>query len=375
MKMVFVSRGHGFGHAARDLKVLREIRRLAPDLEVVLASADSGVDFYRGRGVDVVDLDFPDALDTESDATWKVWRFLYEHADADLVVVDEIMSVPGFVANVLQLPVVLITDWFFVESGYPEGDAMMDGAATVIVPDFAQAHPQQPSVAAPVEFTGPLVERFEHTRSDARRRLGIADDALVWVVALGGRPDRRAALEIQLQVLRVWNARKRPGDVLLLLADAPGPAPARAGDDIRWCGRTGDPDLYYRAADLVVADALGFTPCELVYNGIPTVAVLHPDPSRHVRTGVRDRMALLESSGFLAVCEGASDDDAFQGAVAAVTGGACGTAALPPPLAWGSAVDLAREILGFLPGGDSARADGRDRSQDKELVLDKMGGR
>lgn len=375
MKMVFVSRGHGFGHAARDLKVLREIWRLAPDLEVVLASADSGVDFYRGRGVDVIDLDFPDALDTESDATWKVWRFLHEHADADLVVVDEIMSVPGFVANVLQRPVVLITDWFFVESGYPEGDAMMDSAVTVIVPDFVQAHPQQPSVVAPVEFTGPLVEQFEHTRSDARRRLGIADDALVWVVALGGRPDRRAALEIQLQVLRVWNARKTPDGVLLFLADAPGPVPARAGADIQWCGRTGDPDLYYRAADVVVADALGFTPCELVYNGVPTVAVLHPDPSRHVRTGVRERMALLESSGLLAVREGATDDDAFRDAVATLTAGASGTNAPVPPLAWGSAVDLARKILGFLPGVDPARSDGREGSQNKDLVLDKMGGR
>ncbi len=154
-------------------------------------------------------------------ASWRVWRFLYERADADLVVSDEFLTVPGFCRHVLDVPNVLITDWFFAEYGQRDADSIMDDALEVVVPDFPEAHPVPPATTAPVWFCGPLVDAFAPQRAEARKALGLDEDALVMTVAAGGRPDRIAALRIQLQALQAWSRYAAPTDQLLLLADAP----------------------------------------------------------------------------------------------------------------------------------------------------------
>ncbi|WP_030342154.1 glycosyl transferase [Streptomyces californicus] len=300
MRVNFVSRGHGYGHAARDLRIMAAMRQVNPGIQIRLASAGSGADYYRSRGVEAVDLGFDDADDMSEAASWRVWRFLYERADADLVVSDEFLTVPGFCRHVLDVPNVLITDWFFAEYGQRDADSIMDDALEVVVPDFPEAHPVPPDTTAPVWFCGPLVDAFAPQRADARKALGLDEDALVMTVAAGGRPDRIAALRIQLQALQAWSRYAAPTDQLLLLADPPptrGRAPATP--NVRWVGRTDRPELYYRAADVVLADALGFTGCELVANGVPVIASVTPDPGRAVRAGFAERMDMLERTGLL----------------------------------------------------------------------------
>ena len=345
MRITVMSRGHGFGHAARDLKVVEAIRSTRPDVRVDIASAGSGAEFYRARGIPVTDLGIEDADDTSLEATWRLWRFLHEDAPTDLVLVDEFMTVPGFCRNVLQVPSVLVTDWFHAEIGLPENDALLDDATEVVVPDFPQAHRTPPATTAPVWYSGPLVRSFPEV--DARRELGIAADALVVVVAQGGRPDRRATLETQLRVLRVWNRNARPHDRLLLLADPP---PVRGTPPrtptIRWVGRTDRPELYYRAADVVVADAFGFTVCELVHNGVPALAVVHADPGHHVREGVADRLELLESTGLLLRATLAEDPSHLWRALTRLAAARPGR-----PLtgaAWGDPHEVATRVLGHL---------------------------
>ncbi|CAM5704864.1 hypothetical protein SCALM49S_01964 [Streptomyces californicus] len=221
MRVNFVSRGHGYGHAARDLRIMAAMRQVNPGIQIRLASAGSGADYYRSRGVEAVDLGFDDADDMSEAASWRVWRFLYERADADLVVSDEFLTVPGFCRHVLDVPNVLITDWFFAEYGQRDADSIMDDALEVVVPDFPEAHPVPPATTAPVWFCGPLVDAFAPQRADARKALGLDEDALVMTVAAGGRPDRIAALRIQLQALQAWSRYAAPTDQLLLLADPP----------------------------------------------------------------------------------------------------------------------------------------------------------
>ncbi|WP_329024180.1 glycosyl transferase [Streptomyces sp. NBC_00690] len=300
MRVNFVSRGHGYGHAARDLRIMAAMRRVNPGIQIRLASAGSGADYYRSRGVEAVDLGFDDADDMGEAASWRIWRFLYEHADADLVVSDEFLTVPGFCRNVLDLPNVLITDWFFAELGLPEFDARLDDAREVVVPDFPEAHPLAPATTAPIWYCGPLVDSFTPQRAEARKTLGIDEDALVLTVAAGGRPDRIDALRIQLQALQAWSGHAALGDQLLLMADPP-PTRGRVptAPNIHWVGRSDRPELYYRAADVVLANALGFTSCELVANGVPVVAAVTPDPDQEMRIGFTERMDTLERIGLL----------------------------------------------------------------------------
>ncbi|GIH05753.1 hypothetical protein Rhe02_38200 [Rhizocola hellebori] len=349
MRISFVSRGHGFGHAARDLRIINAIRRLRPDAQISLASAGSGMAYYRSRGVDAEDLGFDDAVDSDYDAGWRVWRFLYQSMPADLVVSDEFLTVPSFCRRVLAIPNVLLTDWFFAELGQPELDVIMDDAVEIVVPDFPQAHPVPLGTTAPVWYCGPIVDNFAAQRDAARAELGLSDDALVLLVAAGGRPDRKAALEIQLQALRAFTAYAGDSDQLLLLADPPPlRKPAPTTPNIRWVGRTDRPDLYYRAADVVLADALGFTGCELVSNGVPVIAAVNPDPGRTIRAGFHERLELLESTGLLMRCT-PSDDPSTLWAMAQKLRGAA-DATHPLRAAWGDADEVAARILSHAGG-------------------------
>lgn len=300
MKICLVTRGHGFGHAARDLRIMNAIRSRMPDVEIAVASAGRGIEYFRDRGEQVTDLGFSDQDDMSDDAAWRTWRYLYRHHDADLVLSDELMSAPGFARRVLEVPNILITDWFFAEFGRPELDALMEPADEVLVADFADAHPTT-APAVPYWFGGPIVERFMVERASARARLKIDGDAFVVVVATGGLTERRAAARVQLQALRAWHERASSSDQLLFLSEPPigMKASAPVERNIAWVGRTPTPEVYYAAADAVIVDALGFTGCELVANGIPVLAAMQLDPGREIQPAVLRRLEMLKGTALL----------------------------------------------------------------------------
>jgi hypothetical protein len=294
-KVVFLTRGHGFGHAARDLLIIEALRRAVPDLDLVLAASGTGAEFYRRRGVPFVELDIPDARDTGEEAGKVVWGFLSSVGDVDLVVVDEVMWALPICRRLLTVPCVLITDWFYSEIGLPDLDRTMNQASAIIVTDFAEAHTGVRDITVPLHFPGPLVKPFDLPHEQARRELGIGEDAFTGVVTLGGMPDRPDARAIADLVVTGWQARSTPTDRLLLLADGAAGDGAAGNGGIEWVGVSDTPERYFRAADVVLADAAGFTVCELTRHGVPTVAVT----SKALSAGVHARLAVLESAGLV----------------------------------------------------------------------------
>lgn len=61
MKILFFSRGRGFGHAIPDIEIAREIIALRPGVEIVFASYSSGAELLRKRNQNVIDLQLPEA--------------------------------------------------------------------------------------------------------------------------------------------------------------------------------------------------------------------------------------------------------------------------------------------------------------------------
>jgi hypothetical protein len=301
-KVVFLTRGHGFGHAARDLQIIESIRASRPDIEVVLASSGTGLRYYRARSVPCEALDIPDHEDMSREAGKRVWQFLKQMGSPDLVVVDEVMWALPICRRLLGVNCVLLTDWFYCDWGLPHLDPFLNQATAIMVPDFQVAHPGLDDITVPKHFTGPLVRRFDVDRQAFRQELGLAQDALAAVVTLGGMPERPAAQAVVDAALRTWSVMASQADRLFVLVDRDPAAGSRQEGSVTWVGITATPERLFGAADVVLADAAGFTVCELARNGIPVVAVASPAMPAMLPTS-RLRVEYLQAVGLVTAAE------------------------------------------------------------------------
>jgi hypothetical protein len=348
-RIVFLCRGHGYGHAARDLAVVTALRALRPDAEVLLASSGTGLDYFRRRSVGCANLGISDEEDQTLDAARRVLRFLGRVGRPDLVVADEVFCAPALCRG-LGVPNLLLTDFFWADAGRPHLDRVCADADAVVLLDAPSTHRLPTDLAVPVHVTGPVAAAFPLTRDQARRRLGVSGAELVVVAAFGSPhqnkpPFVRALLGTVLAAWRGHAPDRRA--VLFLLAE---PVPGLAGGDtapaVTWTGVTTEPETYYRAADLVFAWAGLATLSELVRNAVPTVCFTGENEGVEMRT----RTVHWESAGAIRradlradpaelwrLGERARADRARQpGAGAAVP-------------TWADPADVARLVLAHLP--------------------------
>ncbi|MFE0464324.1 glycosyl transferase [Kitasatospora sp. NPDC058965] len=293
-EILFLTRGHGFGHAARDLRVIRELRR-RPGVTVRVLASGSALTYYRMRGVDCLPVAIPDEDDLGPGAAQALWRALAGLPRPDLVVSDEVPAALPFAERVWRRPCVLLLCALNAEWGRPEADRYLDGAAEVLVLDFPQTRAPHYGTRAPLDFLGPVVERYAVGRADARRRLGLAERTEVGVLALGGMTGRPESRRMAAAALRAWRAHARPGARLLVLAE-PDPSlddGGPGGGEVVWAGVSAEPELYYRAADVVLNDAMGSNLCELAWNGVPAVALLDGASAAEAPRTFHERVRLL----------------------------------------------------------------------------------
>lgn len=348
MRINYLIRGHGFGHAARDLRVISAIRALRPDVQLDIASSGTGVDYLRARSVDCVDLGIADKEDLRSSANWKTWRYLHVSPHPDLVVVDEIVSALPFCHHVMDVPCVMLTDWFFADFGQPELDRLLNFAAEIIVLDFADAHPRRIQTRAEITRLGPVVSELGTTRTAARQRLGAGgSQALTAVASLGGMTERPEVRQMLERTLAAWRCNARPDDRLLVLAKDPGlPGREDHHPGVQWVGITDHPEIYYAAADVVITDALGFTNCELAYNGIPAVAFLVKETADRYAESFSRRIELLRASGAMTIVDDTAGPDLIWQAIS----GTRPTVNAKDEFSWARPEDVAERILRHLPG-------------------------
>jgi hypothetical protein len=345
--IVWLTRGHGFGHAARDLRILRSLRELCPGAEILLASSGTGVKYYSSRGVPCHDLGIEDRYDRGEDAVRRVWQFLRTIRDPDLVIADEVVWAPPFCRRFFDCPRVLLTDWLYADQGLPQHDPFLDAASEIFVLDFPEAHPGPYAVTAPVTFTGPVVEEFPDDRGSARKRLGLSPDQRVAVVTVGGRPGRPFTRRLAREVAAAWSMNASASDVMFVLGGTTEELPG-APDAVRQVTYTESPEVYYRAADVVVTDARGTTSFEIAANGIPLVPMLSPENLDLFRRRTR----VLESAGLaVSASIGDSPDEIWSTLAAAQELPRHDT--LPPAaLTWVTSLDVARQLVA---GGAGSR--------------------
>jgi hypothetical protein len=341
--VVLLTRGHGFGHAARDLLLINSIHASRPDVELSVAAAGSGTEFYRLNSVPCHDLGILDEEDTRPESGKKILAYLTGIARPDLVIVDELVWALPICRKVLGVDTVFITDWFYSELGLPHLDHTLNQTSAIMVPDFQDAHSGVTDITVPLYFPGPLVQKFARDRNAARAALGVPRDAFLVVVSLGGMPQRAEAQHIINSTCEAWQRAATPTDLLFIRADRdPSSAPQR---DVcaTWLGLSSSSPSLYSAADVVLVDGMGLTTtCELARNGTPTLAVRDPtlNGSTHARLDV------LEAAGLIGTIAPSADPDQLWDSLHQV-------ATRPPTthgdqLRWADPADVTATILRYL---------------------------
>lgn len=351
MRISYLIRGHGFGHAARDLRIITAIRNLRPDIQLDIASSGTGFQYFAARSVDCVDMGIPDEADLRSAANWKTWRHLHEVPHPDLVVVDEVISALPFCRHILDAPCVLLTDWFFADFGKPELDRLLNFAAEIMVLDFADAHPVPIQTRAEITRLGPVVDEFGIDRPDAQRRLGTGGgSSLTAVVSLGGMTERPEARSMLERTLNAWNRHARQDDrMFILTAETSLPESGDQHPGVEWTGFTEHPEVYYAAADVVITDALGFTNCELVYNQVSVVAFLVKAAIDEYAESFSRRIELLRSSGAITVADDEASPDQLWQAIDGCRASRSSPNSAYRQFSWAHPRSVAELILRHLP--------------------------
>jgi hypothetical protein len=340
--IVLLARGHGYGHAARDLQIIRGLRQLRPNAEVVLASSASGVEYFRFQGIPCHDLGIEDRRDLGEQAVRRVWGFLQTLRDPDLVIADEVVWALPFCRRFFGCPRVLLTDWLYADHGMPQHDPFLNSASEILVLDFAEAHPGPYDTQAPITFTGPVVSKFPSDRYTARKQLGVGTHSRMAVVSAGGVADRPDARRIFTHTAEAWSAYADPADVLFVLGVGY-KLPGMPGN-IRLVTHTPSPEVYYQAADAVVTDSTGLTCCEVVANGIPAVAMITSDALRFARL-YRARASLLESVRGAVTAPLHGTIDVLWEALTDAMGLPHGSSFPAAPLSWATGLDVAARLL------------------------------
>jgi len=346
MRIAFLSKGHGYGHAARDLRLITSMRRQFPGIEIEIGATGSANGFYRARGVECTDIGIPDGRHTSNAAAWQVWRYLHWARHPDLVVTDELTQALPFAVHALGVPAVLLTDWFHADFANPAMDELFNLARDVFYLDVRESGSTPARVTAPVHYTGPVTERFAGTREAARAALGLPGDVRVAVVSLGGMPNRSEIRRVLAPVVDAWRANAGPADRMLVCADALPDDPV-ADERIVWIGLLDDPTPAYLAADVAVVDAMGFTAFELIRNGIPVVALADPEITAAFGHSFARRVRFLEDHDLITtVAPGLASDAVWKCVEAAIGRG--GSGAETHPEIWADVDDLAARIVGTV---------------------------
>lgn len=199
-----------------------------------------------------------------------------------------------------------MTDYLLSDSGAGTADGILDGVSRVLIPDFARPINPVSSLHGRVEFTGPIVEEFQPSYLSSRTHLNLPTETFFGVLALGGVLDRPRNSRIVGTAIRSWMTLAPKGSQLCILGQAPaGVSPEIHGrSSVIWLGAVPDANLYYAAADVVIANDRGFTSCELVYNSIPTVVVASDPDANDMTMEAASRIDTLSKwCGFALVNE------------------------------------------------------------------------
>jgi UDP-N-acetylglucosamine:LPS N-acetylglucosamine transferase len=177
LNVMFISRGHGRGHAVPDMAIAASLKELCPDLRLQFVSYAAGAEAYRACGYEVTDLQQPDKPPL-LDMIISLTRLLANEKPDIIVAHEEYSALTA--AKAFGIPSVFITD-YFVD---PSSISMWALRYTdeIIFTAERGLYTEPPFLKDKIHYVGRAVRPFKYARTDqtrARQELGISQDALV----------------------------------------------------------------------------------------------------------------------------------------------------------------------------------------------------
>ena len=190
--IMFISRGHGRGHAVPDMAIAARLTELMPNLRIRFVSYAAGAEAYRACGYDVTDLRLPD-MPPLWDQVIALTKLLSTTTPAVIVAHEEMAAVP--LASAMNIPCMFITDFFIDPS-----NLMMHAlkyAHEIVFTSERGVYTEPPYLADKVHYVGRTVRKFQYGIADrerARHELDIPADALVVLCQPGAWGESRVPL-------------------------------------------------------------------------------------------------------------------------------------------------------------------------------------
>lgn len=197
------------------MAIANEISKLQPGIDLQFVSYSTGAAALKAHDRPVIDLEMPDPSPLWETVV-RAGQVIAETKPSLVISHEEFSAVP--VAKIFGLPVVFLTDWF----ADPE-DLRMQAllyADEIIFIEEEGIFDEPPYVEGRVYYAGPVLRRFEYGRGDrerARGELGLPQDAVVILVAPGGRATEERE-PIAGLVMSAFDALKCPEKRLVWLA-------------------------------------------------------------------------------------------------------------------------------------------------------------
>ncbi|MCC6537270.1 MAG: hypothetical protein IT162_06965 [Bryobacterales bacterium] len=264
MRVCYIARGRGRGHALAAVAIAEELRRRRPGVPIQFVSYGTGAATFGELGYAVTDLHLPDrpGLFEVENALPRLWE---QSPPPALVVAHEEFAVCP-VAHAFGIPAVLATDWLLNDPGVWQTESLQQTSEVLFLDDeqvFTDGLFVRPAYAArKIHCVGPVLRPRRYQRPDrfrARREAGWPPDALVIAVFI--HPGRRTEVVAPLRELLhaacdLLPASPRP----LLLWDRDGDA---------------EFDRTMAACDLAITKGNRNLVLELAALGVPAVSFSH----------------------------------------------------------------------------------------------------
>ncbi len=274
LKVMFISRGHGWGHAIPDMAIAERLVDLEPDLDLQFVSYAAGAEAYRACGFDVVDLHAPDRPHLW-DMVMTLTKFL-ANTQPDLVVAhEEVAALPA--AAAFGIRSVYITD-FFLDPSHMLTQALRYTDEIVFLAHKG-LYTEPPYLQGKIHYVGRAVRGFEYMRADrarARQELGIPHDATVLLCQPGAWTESQVPLRGLLGA--AWDILPQSPKRLIWLAGREYDALAtffRERPDVMVLKEDLRIDRLMAASDVLITKANRVTVYEAAAMGLPSISISH----------------------------------------------------------------------------------------------------
>ncbi|NGP46915.1 UDP-N-acetylglucosamine--N-acetylmuramyl-(pentapeptide) pyrophosphoryl-undecaprenol N-acetylglucosamine transferase [Bacillaceae bacterium SIJ1] len=280
-KILYFSRGRGYGHSMVDILIRRDLLTYYPHVEISMASYADGLRSFIQNDIKVEELDI-DLDDEYSIFSGGPILDLIHRINPDLIISHE-MFIAVQIAKKLSIPSILITHWFF-EQVTPENkkslvfQEMFNDTNEVIMIDIENFHIKPKTLKAPTTFVGPITRIPSKHFNDkkTRARYGLREDIDIVCLSLGGGRSKES-LYIAKTTIELFNRTKDPSLGLIYFAGENYKYFSEYKNNDRFYLGTNEWDYYMDVqaiANIVITRGTFNTLSELATMDIPSISIL-----------------------------------------------------------------------------------------------------